>query len=108
MSVKFQYYYGYDGSLTHPPCNGDVSWRIIRKPLKIAQKQMDLINKLIAGHINEDCELGTFGKWQNSDSCFVDVTRPVQYTTKEHHLVSITFLDELSTLIITPTKSLLS
>jgi len=85
---KEGYYYGYDGSLTHPPCNGDVSWRIIRKPLKIAQKQMDLINKLIAGHINEDCELGTFGKWQNSDSCFVDVTRPVQYTTKEHHLVN--------------------
>jgi hypothetical protein len=51
---------------------------------------MDLINKLVAGHLTDDCKLGTYGKGQEkgSNQCFVDVTRPIQYSTKDHHLVN--------------------
>jgi hypothetical protein len=80
------FYYGYDGSLTVPPCSERVWYRIMRQPLKISKDQLRRTNDAIARHLSEDCELGTVGRELGGDQCHVDVARPLQFTHIVHHV----------------------
>jgi carbonic anhydrase len=49
------YFYGYEGSLTEPPCGEWVSWFICDKPMIISTSQLEQMKKLIFTHIDGDC-----------------------------------------------------
>lgn len=43
---KDQQYYGFDGSLTTPPCSEGVEWRVMKSPLQMSAAQLDTFHKL--------------------------------------------------------------
>lgn len=49
------YFYGYDGSLTEPPCGEWVSWFVCDKPMIISTRQLEQMKKLIFTHVDGDC-----------------------------------------------------
>jgi len=69
---KNQYYYGYKGSLTIPPCSDMVLWYVVDKPMKIDKKQLKRMQRLITNYLDDDCEKNTYA----SDSGAVN--RPLQ------------------------------
>jgi len=80
-----QYYHGYYGSLTSPPCTESVRWRVMIDPLQISINQLHRIEMLIAKYVDtEQCKLGTWGRPRGAGSCKVDVNRPIQYLSKRH------------------------
>jgi len=82
-----EYFYGYEGRQTSPPCYGRVNWRIIDKPLKIANIQLHRLEKLIAKHVDPNtCKLATVGNMRDDGTCKVDVNRPLQYETNIHNM----------------------
>lgn len=40
-------YYGYDGSLTAPPCSEGVKWRVLKTPIAISHAQLAALGKLV-------------------------------------------------------------
>jgi len=54
--VRTDYFYGYWGSLTEPPCTQVVSWRIMDKPFHISQGQMNQIKDILFNQVNSDCK----------------------------------------------------
>ncbi|CAB9517751.1 anhydrase 1 [Seminavis robusta] len=49
------YFYGYEGSLTEPPCGEWVTWFICDSPMIISTSQLEQMKKLIFSHIDGDC-----------------------------------------------------
>ncbi len=43
-------FYGYDGSLTTPPCTEDVKWAVFSTPITISQEQLDDLASLHSGN----------------------------------------------------------
>jgi len=76
---KNQYYYGYKGSLTVPPCSDFVLWYIVDNPMDISPSQLRRLRDLIKDYINDDCEKGTYAD-ENGN-----VNRPLQ--TKHKHSI---------------------
>jgi len=82
-----QYYHRYYGSLTCPPCTEAVRWRVMIDPLPISKSQLHRLEMLVAKYVDQArCKLGTWGKPRSTNSCKVDVNRPVQYLSKKHEV----------------------
>jgi len=50
------WFFGYEGSLTVPPCSEIVHWRVLEKPMDISHDQLKLIQKMLLNQYDEDCE----------------------------------------------------
>ena len=69
--VNSIYFYGYDGSLTEPPCSEWVSWRVLDTPMQISTAQWTQMRDILFGQIDSDCKR-TSVHWRGS------VARPTQ------------------------------
>jgi len=67
-----QYYYGYKGSLTIPPCSDIVLWYVVDKPMEISRSQLARMKKLIMNHRDDHCRRGTYANFDGH------VNRPLQ------------------------------
>jgi len=72
---KKEYYYGYRGSLTAPPCSNSVNWYVMNDQQKISRKQLGRIQDLITDYLDEDCQYGTYAETRKGK---VSVARPLQ------------------------------
>jgi carbonic anhydrase len=82
---RTDYYYRYTGSMTTPPCNENVNWRVFAEPLTISHEQLHRTEYLIAAHVDAQCNLATVGR-PREGSCKVDVNRKLQHLSHEHEL----------------------
>eukprot|EP00588_Corethron_pennatum_P012441 CAMPEP_0194273762 /NCGR_PEP_ID=MMETSP0169-20130528/7034_1 /TAXON_ID=218684 /ORGANISM="Corethron pennatum, Strain L29A3" /LENGTH=342 /DNA_ID=CAMNT_0039016809 /DNA_START=126 /DNA_END=1154 /DNA_ORIENTATION=+ len=55
------YYYGYKGGLTQPPCTPNTFWYVSDRPQRISRGQLDRVYALLAGYLDQNCALGTYG-----------------------------------------------
>ena len=69
--MRSVWFFGYEGSLTEPPCTEFVEWRIIDTPALISQSQLFQMKTLLFGHVDKNCKK-TSVHWDHS------VARPVQ------------------------------
>ena len=70
------YYYGYEGSMTAPPCNQNVHWRVQDLPMKISYDQYLRIRNVLLDQKDEKC--------RNSSKAYKGgVNRPIQETTQK-------------------------
>lgn len=67
------YFYGYEGSLTEPPCGEWVSWFVCDTQMIISTSQLEQMKKLIFTHIDGDCNPTSVHYRQS-------VARPIQET----------------------------
>ena len=65
------YFYGYDGSLTEPPCSEWVAWRVLDKPMHISTSQFNQMRQILFGQLDEECKKSS-ADWEGS------VARPTQ------------------------------
>jgi carbonic anhydrase len=83
---RTDFYYRYTGSMTTPPCNQNVNWRIFDEPLFISFDQLHRTEYLIAAHVDAQCHLATVGRPRN-ENCKVDVNRELQQLSPNHGLI---------------------
>ena len=50
------WFFGYEGSLTEPPCTEFLEWRIIDKPALISEQQLVQMKRILFNHVDKDCE----------------------------------------------------
>ena len=50
------WFFGYEGSLTEPPCTEFLEWRIIDKPALISEEQLVQMKRILFNHVDKDCE----------------------------------------------------
>lgn len=50
------YFFGYEGSLTEPPCSEMVSWFVTDTPMVANRRQVEQLKRLIFTHVSPDCE----------------------------------------------------
>jgi len=67
-----QYYYGYRGSLTVPPCSDIVLWYVVDNPMAISAGQLRRLRDLVADYRDAQCALGTYADEGGN------VNRPIQ------------------------------
>lgn len=48
--LKSIYFFGYEGSLTEPPCTEFLEWRILDKPMTVSRRQLFQMKKLLFHH----------------------------------------------------------
>ena len=65
------WFFGYEGSLTEPPCSEFVDWRIMDTPALISSDQLREMKRLLFNHIDKDCKPTSVGYQQS-------VARPLQ------------------------------
>lgn len=53
--IRSAWFYGYEGSLTEPPCSEFVEWRIIDAPAMISRDQLKQMQNLLFGHVDGNC-----------------------------------------------------
>ena len=71
------WFYGYEGSLTEPPCSEFVEYRIIDAPAYISQGQLDQMKELIFDHVDPKRKCRKAGAVVNHND---SVARPIQPT----------------------------
>jgi carbonic anhydrase len=54
--VPSLYFYGYNGSLTEPPCGEWVTWYVTDTPMKVHIRQLEQLKRLIFTHVSPECE----------------------------------------------------
>lgn len=84
------YFYGYDGSLTEPPCSEIVSWFVIDEPMRISKNQLEQMKTLLFTNVDRDTCRSTSAHYRNS------VARPIQETGKQRQIWHCTPNDFLS------------
>jgi len=72
--VPTYYFYGYDGSLTEPPCTEIVSWFVMDAPMKISKNQLEQMKKILFTNVHGDTCKETSVHYRKS------VARPIQET----------------------------
>ena len=70
--VTSPWFYGYEGSLTEPPCSEFVEWRVILEPALISTRQLDQMKNILFNHVNGMCERTSVHSRENG------VARPTQ------------------------------
>lgn len=86
--VETEYYFRYEGSQGVPPCQEVVHWRVMKDPIKVAPRQIELLEKLTKRRIDPvTCERDTAARKRMDGSGKVDNTRPIQLTTRKHKVV---------------------
>ena len=50
------WFFGYEGSLTEPPCTEFLEWRIIDTPALISREQLTQMKRILFNHVGEDCQ----------------------------------------------------
>jgi hypothetical protein len=65
------YFFGYEGSLTEPPCSEWVTWFVIDTPMKMNFAQLEQMKRLIFLHVSPDCDWTSVHYRQS-------VARPIQ------------------------------
>ncbi|GKY97302.1 hypothetical protein MPSEU_000688600 [Mayamaea pseudoterrestris] len=98
--VKTDYYYRYSGSQTIPPCYGTYQqgsrkgtnhWRIMKDPIKMTQRQIDEMHRLLKERIApiddliRPCQPDTAAGVYDGDDTKVNVSRPLMQTTGAHY-----------------------
>jgi hypothetical protein len=71
--IPTYWFYGYDGSLTEPPCTEIVSWFVMDTPMVIAPEQLEQMKNILFNHVDENCQ-STSVHFRES------VARPIQET----------------------------
>lgn len=66
------HFYGYDGSLTEPPCSEWVSWRVLDTPMQISYDQWDQMRNILFNQVDEESCRRSSVHWKGS------VARPIQ------------------------------
>jgi carbonic anhydrase len=56
LLVPGMYFYGYEGSLTEPPCSEFVSWKIMDTPMKMSHEQLEQMKRLVFTHKSPECK----------------------------------------------------
>jgi hypothetical protein len=83
------YFYGYDGSLTEPPCSEIVSWFVIDEPMKISRNQLEQMKYLLFTNVDGTTCQSTSVHHQSS------VARPIQDTGAKRQIWHCTVNDYL-------------
>lgn len=65
------HFFGYEGSITEPPCGEWVSWFVIDKPMKISFAQLAQMKRLLFTNVDSECK-------PTSVHYDVSVARPIQ------------------------------
>jgi hypothetical protein len=87
VKVETEYYFRYEGTMIVPPCWEVVHWRVMKDPIRVPQRQIDELNRLLAWRISPDsCEPDSAGR-VSKDGNKVDLNRDVQYMHLLHRLV---------------------
>mmetsp|Transcript_25490 Transcript_25490/g.51898 ORF Transcript_25490/g.51898 Transcript_25490/m.51898 type:complete len:305 (+) Transcript_25490:1-915(+) len=84
--VRSVWFYGYEGSLTEPPCSEFVEWRIILEPALISKRQLAKLKDLLFNHVDENCQRTSVHSKEHG------VARPLQ-PYNGHSLYTCTCLD---------------
>ena len=88
------WFFGYEGSLTEPPCSEFVEWRIIREPAYISTRQLYRLKNILFNHVDSECRRTSVHSEENG------VARPLQSLNNDlytgHNLFECTCLDFLS------------
>ncbi len=53
--IPTYWFYGYDGSLTEPPCTEIVSWFVMDTPMIISPEQLDQMKTILFNHVDSNC-----------------------------------------------------
>ena len=69
--VRTLWFFGYEGSLTEPPCTEFIEWRVLDTPALISRKQYWQLRVLLFDHVGKNCKK-TSVHYQGS------VARPIQ------------------------------
>eukprot|EP00980_Cylindrotheca_fusiformis_P001673 scaffold381_cov138-Cylindrotheca_fusiformis.AAC.9 len=72
--MRTVYFYGYDGSLTEPPCTEIVSWFIMDEPATMSLQQLEQMRNILFNHVDKDCLRTSVHDTERG------VSRPVQDT----------------------------
>lgn len=70
--IPTYWFYGYDGSLTEPPCSEIVSWFVMDEPMIISPEQLEQMKGILFTHVDPDTCQPTSTHFQES------VARPIQ------------------------------
>jgi len=99
LGVRTEYYYRYSGTQTTPPCYGEFDsssrkgtnhWRFLKDPIRIHQRQLDEMRRLLRERIAPPddpvmaCKPDTAAK---VDGDVVSTARPLQYEHESHFMV---------------------
>jgi carbonic anhydrase len=74
------YFYGYEGSLTEPPCSEIVSWFVIDEPMTISRNQLEHMKFLLFTNVDETTCQSTSVHHRSS------VARPIQDTGSDRQI----------------------
>ena len=55
MLIPTYWFYGYDGSLTEPPCTEIVSWFVMDTPMTIGRSQLEQLKDILFNHVDANC-----------------------------------------------------
>ena len=67
------HFFGYEGSITEPPCSEFVSWFVSDTPMQIGLSQLEQMKRLLFQHVSPTCEKTSVHSGQS-------VARPIQDT----------------------------
>lgn len=86
------YFYGYDGSLTEPPCTEIVSWFVIDETMKISRNQLEQMKYLLFTNVDGSTCRSTSTHYQSSVARPIQETgpnRPIWHCTSDHYLPDV-------------------
>ena len=84
--MKTFWFYGYEGSLTEPPCSEFVEWRIMLEPALMSSSQLKRLKNVLFNHVDSDCKRTSVHSKENG------VARPLQ-AYNDHSVYTCTCLD---------------
>lgn len=102
IDCKTEYYHRYHGTQTIPPCYGSLvvdshentnHWRVMKDPIRIAQRQIIELERLLKERIapldavHNACKPDTAGTDDLSGNATISVARPLQDRDGEHNSV---------------------
>jgi hypothetical protein len=102
IDCKTEYYHRYHGTQTIPPCYGPLTyyshentnhWRVMKDPIRIAQRQIVELERLLKqriaplGAVHNACQPDTAGADDPMGLASISVARPLQQRDGEHNTV---------------------